>query len=546
MINSYRHKLDALHDWAEAARDVGWLTREDIQPLSQQDDSQLVSLFKEQGEKPLIVAFFGGTGVGKSSLLNRLAGEEIARTGIQRPTSMEVTLYLHRDFEGDLLPENLPTEQTRIAWHNQDNRRFVAWLDLPDMDSTARENAALVEAWLPFVDWVIYVVSPERYHDDMGWRFLQQRGNQHAWLFVMNHWDEGTEEQLEDFRNKLVSTGFHHPTILRTICADGRADDDFPQLEAIINDAIARHGLALLKSLGVQARIETADAQLGKWLQTLNGKQRWDEAASTWQSTCERYLDKLENQLATRADALEQSLRASKRNETAETLSPESIAGSLWSGRSEMIVEDLVIELANALQNLGLPFRPFENRLKALQTEAPKTIQAPLTEALELAMAKPGTAWQRALYKTMDWLSFLLPLAAAGWAVFHLANTFRYATLGERPFLGVNFAVHSALMIALAWLIPWLIKRRIKPSIVSSIRQGLSRGIRSARTALNARLDSVWQSVNRDKAEIVEQIESFQQELAKLKSNAHQQVGDFVADEPGHTARLQTPAVTPP
>ena len=39
-----------------------------------------------QSERPLVVGLFGGTGVGKSSLLNRLAGSDIARTGVVRPT----------------------------------------------------------------------------------------------------------------------------------------------------------------------------------------------------------------------------------------------------------------------------------------------------------------------------------------------------------------------------------------------------------------------------------------------------------------------------
>ena len=46
-------------------------------------------------ERPLVVGLFGGTGVGKSSLLNRLADADIARTGVVRPTSMEITVYLH-------------------------------------------------------------------------------------------------------------------------------------------------------------------------------------------------------------------------------------------------------------------------------------------------------------------------------------------------------------------------------------------------------------------------------------------------------------------
>ena len=57
----------------------------------------------------------GGTGVGKSSLLNRLAGKAVAKTGIERPTSREVTLFHHRSVALQHLPENLPIASVKIA-----------------------------------------------------------------------------------------------------------------------------------------------------------------------------------------------------------------------------------------------------------------------------------------------------------------------------------------------------------------------------------------------------------------------------------------------
>ena len=53
-------------------------------------------------------------------------------------------------------------------------RRDVAWLDMPDIDSVEARNKSLVLSWLPYVDWLIYVVSPERYRDDVGWRLLEE------------------------------------------------------------------------------------------------------------------------------------------------------------------------------------------------------------------------------------------------------------------------------------------------------------------------------------------------------------------------------------
>src|SRR5262245_28244796 len=46
-------------------------------------------------EAPLIVATFGGTGTGKSSLVNALVGEEVTAAGKQRPTTRQPVLVAH-------------------------------------------------------------------------------------------------------------------------------------------------------------------------------------------------------------------------------------------------------------------------------------------------------------------------------------------------------------------------------------------------------------------------------------------------------------------
>ena len=46
-------------------------------------------------EAPLVVATFGGTGTGKSTLVNAIIGRECARTGRQRPTTTRPLLLVH-------------------------------------------------------------------------------------------------------------------------------------------------------------------------------------------------------------------------------------------------------------------------------------------------------------------------------------------------------------------------------------------------------------------------------------------------------------------
>ena len=55
---------------------------------------------------------------------------------------------------------------------------------------------------------VVYVVTPERYRDDVGWRILLERENKHGWMFVMNRWDEGDPSQRDDFNRMLRAAGF--------------------------------------------------------------------------------------------------------------------------------------------------------------------------------------------------------------------------------------------------------------------------------------------------------------------------------------------------
>ena len=47
---------------------------------------------------------------------------------------------------------------------------------MPDFDSIDQNNRHLVLEWLPHIDVLIYVVSPERYRDEKAWRLLFAEG----------------------------------------------------------------------------------------------------------------------------------------------------------------------------------------------------------------------------------------------------------------------------------------------------------------------------------------------------------------------------------
>ncbi|RUM93552.1 MAG: hypothetical protein DSZ28_07895 [Thiothrix sp.] len=537
MTDKFQSLFDEIQLWAENAATAGWINSQDVQKLKETQEVQIEQLFKEHGHRPLIVAFFGGTGVGKSTLLNRLSGENIARVGVARPTSMEVTLYLHESFEKELLPDELPTQDTNIAYHAQENRRLVAWLDLPDFDSTEGHNKTLVQAWLPYIDWMIYVVSPDRYHDEMGWRYVQERAHRHAWLFVMNHWDEGKPEQIDDLRNRLMGAGFSKPVILRSVCTDGDYEDDFSQLEQTINNSIHEYGLSVLQELGLQAHIEDVAAQLQSFQKNIGDPERWQTLHTEWTTTTHKGLGTLSEQLVRNANTIHQNMRAQestpalpfqKSTTAEELLTPSTLTKSTWSPRNQMRIEDLCTRLVNQIQSSGLPFQPLKNRLDALKTVAKETIELNLEEHLAVALTQPGTPLQRTLYRHSKSLTWALPLLAALWASFHLVAGFYSSTQGNKAFLGLDFAIHTVLLIGLAWLIPWLIHRKLKPSVADATKHGLSQGNAMGIAELKKQFKALWNDNAVERKNLEQEIKKMQEKLNDYQTSALEQLEGYV------------------
>src|SRR6202022_305671 len=55
----------------------------------------------------LVIMLMGGTGVGKSTLLNALAGGAIAQASIMRPTTRDAVVYYHQSIKPDRLDQAL-------------------------------------------------------------------------------------------------------------------------------------------------------------------------------------------------------------------------------------------------------------------------------------------------------------------------------------------------------------------------------------------------------------------------------------------------------
>ena len=133
-----------------------------------------------------VVALVGGTGVGKSSLLNSLAGKVVTHASARRPTTVGPVALVPRASAADLADLLEWLERPRRAMSSRATTPVlagIAVLDLPDIDSTAPDHRARVEAILPRIDAVIWVTDPEKYgdavlHEDFFVRWLPRLANQ--------------------------------------------------------------------------------------------------------------------------------------------------------------------------------------------------------------------------------------------------------------------------------------------------------------------------------------------------------------------------------
>src|SRR6266568_67293 len=130
----------ALHELERGVR--AWQTTPHRQPLSALQKATLEGLASDSGRQAealqqdtplLIIMLMGGTGVGKSTLLNALAGGAIAQASFQRPTTRDPVVYYHESIRPDRLDPAL--RQCRLVAHDRPALEQKVVVDTPDVDS---------------------------------------------------------------------------------------------------------------------------------------------------------------------------------------------------------------------------------------------------------------------------------------------------------------------------------------------------------------------------------------------------------------------------
>jgi len=185
----------------------------------------------------LTIGLLGGTGVGKSTLMNALAGSEIASTSYRRPHTDQVLIYRHG--EANALPAlSLKDVPYRELTHEAKSIKQILLCDLPDFDSLMGEHRKQVLGFMEHLDVLVWVTSPEKYADGRFYEFLRLAPKaKQNFYFVLNKVDlvfegetlqRGYEQMARverSFREHIRGNGIGEP-ILYVFSAEKALDGD--------------------------------------------------------------------------------------------------------------------------------------------------------------------------------------------------------------------------------------------------------------------------------------------------------------------------------
>lgn len=192
--------------WADSAPD--WpparSCRALVRRLAERTDTMRVRL-----EAPLVVATLGGTGTGKSALVNALVGSEVTPAGRERPTTRQPTLICR----ASLVPEDLGIDANEVHLVRSDASvlRDLVVIDCPDPDTTedgeqAGTNLARLRRLLPHCDVLLITATQQKYRSARVLEELASAAPGARLVFVQTHAD--VEEDIRDDWRRVLETEY--------------------------------------------------------------------------------------------------------------------------------------------------------------------------------------------------------------------------------------------------------------------------------------------------------------------------------------------------
>jgi hypothetical protein len=210
-----------------------------------------------------VVALAGGTGSGKSSLFNRLAGADFSTVGVTRPVTKDAHACVWGIRGSGPLLEWLSVQRryryARASALDRGEKSLagLVLLDLPDHDTVMTRASGLVDRLVGLADLMVWVLDPQKYADAaVHRRFLVPlAGHSDVLAVVLNQSDLLTPAQIEDcvgdLRRLLDAENLHDVQILVTSAATGAGLEELRRL--LVDAASARRAASARISADVDS-----------------------------------------------------------------------------------------------------------------------------------------------------------------------------------------------------------------------------------------------------------------------------------------------------
>lgn len=237
----------------------------------------------------LIVAIVGGSGVGKSTLLNALAGDELAATSEYRPCTATPTVY------------HPPGIRLNMGdWHcvSGSALEHLVLIDTPDSDTIVREHREHVIEVLKKSDLILICAGPEKYLDEATWSLLRPLQGERRMVCVETKARPETAPVRDHWLRRLKEEGFDveqyfrvsaRETLDRKIQGEplDERSGEFAALEAFLRDTLTQDTIRRIKKSNVSGLLR-------KSLNVLNNEVA---AEAEKLATAESRMDALEAKL---------------------------------------------------------------------------------------------------------------------------------------------------------------------------------------------------------------------------------------------------------